>query len=244
MVLGVLVALGLGAIATEIGWRIEVRGARDAMAVELGELIGQGEERVTIDACVERRLDELARIVADAGQAGRLPPLGEPSAPPYRTWPVGVWQSTLSAQTAAHLDREVLDNYSTAYDFAEQIGFHGRRELDIWTSLYALSGPGRPFGGDEARSLRHTIAQARLANRMVALNGVRMKQVTTAYQLGYDKKEAALYGQRPRSAFPICRPIGSNIPANYGAAPGGRMVRDAIADPITRESLGLDNSKR
>ncbi|MEG3180709.1 hypothetical protein [Sphingomonas sp. LT1P40] len=234
VVLGVLIALGLGAIATEIGWWVEVRGARHAMAGELGELIGQGEERVTIDDCVERRLDELAGIVRNAEKAGRLPPIGMIGSPPHRTWPMGVWQSTLTAQTAAHLDRELLDNYSTAYDFAARISTMQERELLIWTSLYALSGPGRTFTPEEARELRQTISEARFANRLIGMSGVRMKQVTIHYGLGYDRDEAALYGASPASDFSICKPIKPEIPADYGAAPLMNATQSVLNDPLTR----------
>jgi hypothetical protein len=243
VVLGVLIALGLGAIASEIGWWIEVRSARSAMHGELGELIGQGEERVTIDRCVEQRLDALATIVRDAEAAGKLPPLGSVGAPPYRSWPMGVWQSTLAAQTAAHLDRELLDNYSTVYDFAARMSRIHENELELWTRLHSLSGPGRAFTAEEARDLRHTISDARFANRMITLSGVRMKQVTIAYGLGYDEAEARLYGGRPAVNFMICNPIPDDISAEYGQAPMDGVVKMATQHPITRRSLGLNDKK-
>ncbi|ODP36416.1 hypothetical protein [Sphingomonas turrisvirgatae] len=239
VVLGVLIALGLGAIATEIGWRVEVRGARAAMSGELGELIGQGEERVKIEACIERRLDDVARVVRDAERIGRLAPLGDIGLPPYRTWPRGVWQSTLDAQTAAHLDSELLDNYATAYDFADQMATLHRGELDIWTRLHTLSGPGRAFSAEEARTLELAISQARFANRMMALAGIRMKQVTSAYELGYDRAEADLYAKQPIAAFIICQPIATEIPTGYGQAPMRGVSQRALDNPITRASLGL-----
>lgn len=244
IVLGVLIALGLGAIASEIGWWWEVRGAREAMSGELGELIGQAEERVNIDGCIERRLDELASIVRDAEIAGKLPPIGQISTPPYRSWPVGVWQSTLAAQSAAHLDRELLDNYSTAYDFVARLSAMHDREFDAWTRLHMLVGPGRALTAEEARELRQALSQARFANRFVTLNGLRMKQVTIAYRLGYDAEEAAAYNKRPQDSFEICRPMGSDIPGAYGAAPFAGTVKRAIDNPITREGLGLDSPKR
>ena len=155
-----------------------------------------------------------------------------------------MWQSTLTAQTAAQLDRELLDNYSTAYDFAARMSSMQERELLIWTRLYALSGPGRAFTAEEARELRQAISEARFANRILAMSGIRMKQVTIHYELGYDTDEAALYGATPASDFGICKPIKSEIPADYGAAPLTNVVENVLNDPITRTSSGLGKNRK
>lgn len=238
VVLGVLIALGLGAIATEIGWKVEVWTARNAMEVELGELIGQGEEREKTYTCVEDRLDQLAGIVDAAEKAGRLPPLGPIALPPWRTWPRGIWASTVSAQTASHLDRDLLDNYSSAYVFAENLSALSLRELDVWTELAVLVGPGRAFTAAEAIELRRVIGQARMLNRMMAGNGIRLKQVVVAYDLGYDLGSAREYSERALSSYKICAPIGTTPPASYGQAPFETLIQDAHANPITRTDGG------
>ena len=110
IVLGVLIALALGAVATAIGWRIEAASARSALADELGEIIGQGLERERADQCVERKLDAIAAILTEAEHSGRLPATGSIGNPIYRTWSVGVWGSTVGADIGSHLDRE---NFST-----------------------------------------------------------------------------------------------------------------------------------
>jgi len=66
IVLGVLIALTLGAIATEIGWLIDVHNAKQAIAEELGEILGQGRERVRLHACVERKLTDISAILDGA----------------------------------------------------------------------------------------------------------------------------------------------------------------------------------
>ena len=66
IVLGVLIALTLGAVATEIGWLIDVRNAKNAIAEELGEILGQGRERVRIYPCVERKLTAIGGILDEA----------------------------------------------------------------------------------------------------------------------------------------------------------------------------------
>ena len=115
IVLGVLIALALGAVATWIGWQLDAADARRALALELGEIIGQGEERVAARTCLESRFDQIGAILDRASQTGRLPPVGDIGNPLFRTWSSGVWDSTLNAETASHMDRETLDNLSGAY---------------------------------------------------------------------------------------------------------------------------------
>lgn len=238
VVLGVLIALGLGAVAGEIGWKIEVSNARNALQVELGELIGQGQERVNVAPCVERRLDELAGIVDAAERLAKLPPLGPIGQPPWRTWPRGIWASTVSAQTASHLDRDLLDNYSSAYEFAEMLAANSERELDAWTRLTGMVGPGRVFTSQEALQLRLAIGEARMAHRMLALNGIRLKQIVDAYDLGYNPDSAREYSERPLSAFTVCAHIGTKPPASYGQAPFEDVIGIANTNPITRDDGG------
>src|SRR3954454_24229845 len=76
IVIGVLIALSLGAIATEIGWAIDVQAAKGALAEELGEMRGQGRERDRLSPCVERKLDAIGAILTEADKTGRLPPIG------------------------------------------------------------------------------------------------------------------------------------------------------------------------
>lgn len=243
VVLGVLIALGLGAVATEIGWRLEVYYARHAMEVELGELIGQGEERNNIHRCFEARFDALSVIVDTAAKGGKLPPLGNIGSPPWRTWPRGIWAST-QGETAAHMNRDLLDNYSSAYEFADALAALGAREIDVWTRLYALVGPGRALDAEEAAELRRTIGEARMINRMTVSNGLRLKQLVIAYDLGYDPGSAEAYATRPIRDFPICSPIGTAVPGTYGQAPFDTMVERVKANPFTnKKGSGVPSAK-
>lgn len=233
VVLGVLIALGLGAVATEIGWQVEVRNARHAIKIELGELVGQADERVNFAPCVETKLDAIARIIDRAEREGRLPPLGELGNPPWRSWPRGVWDSTVSAQTASHFNRDLLDNYSTAYDFAVLIADRNNREVEAWTRLSVIRGPGRAFSPQEAGMLRQVISEARYLHRMQVMAGMRMKQVADAFGLDYDVATAREYSDRDPRKERICRPVSGRGDPTYGQAPFDNVVERVRANPIT-----------
>ncbi|QNM83517.1 hypothetical protein H8M03_04070 [Sphingomonas sabuli] len=233
IILGVLVALGLGAIATEIGWRREVATSRDALAYEIGTGVGQGQLHVAKAPCVERRLDELGRIVMDAERTGRLPPVGSIELPGWHTWDSGVWESAVAAQTANHFPRDEAQGIVVFYGFVDILRENEERILELWTRFSALSGPGRPFTSAEARSLMNDLSLARLLYRQSALAAVRAEQSVDLYDLTYDRPTAASYVDRPLAMFPVCKPIPKDVPASYEQAPFKNIVERARANPLT-----------
>jgi hypothetical protein len=234
IILGVLIALGLGAVADEIGWRIEVSQARGALSLELGESIGQAVERTRFSPCVEQRLDQLAQVVDEAASTGRLPPSGDIQFPSFRTWPHGVGDGIVNSEAAAHFDRDELAAISSMNEFFAIMGELNKRELDVWTRLYVLVGPGRTLLPAEAADLRLAIGEARLVNRRLALSGIRAKQTADAYGLLYDVAAGREYVERPLPEFAICRPIGSTPPPHYGQAPMPHIIERALSTPVRR----------
>lgn len=234
IILGVLIALGLGAVATEIGWRIEVGQARRALSLELGESIGQVVERMRFSPCVERRLDEIARIVDEAASTGRLRPLGDIHTPSFRTWPHGVGDGIVTSEAAAHFYREELSAISQLNEFFAILGEVNQRELDAWTRLYSLVGPGRTLLPAEAADLRLAIGEARLMNRRLALSGIRARQTAEEYGVSYEAAFVRAAEQRPLPYFRICRPIEPNAPARYGQAPLANIIERTLRKPVRR----------
>src|SRR4051812_12724903 len=154
IVIGVLIALALGAVATEIGWAIDVRAAKGALAEELGEILGQGRDRERLYPCVERKLDAIGNILTEADRTGRLPPVGPIGDPAWRTWSHNVWDSTIGSDAASHFDRDTLDNISGVYEFVTIINRYSDEEMNAWRRLFAIVGPGREIGHEEIVSLR------------------------------------------------------------------------------------------
>ena len=233
IVLGVLIALGLGAVASEIGWQVEVAKARGALAEELGEIVGQGLERERADRCIEHKLDSIAAILTEAERSGRLPPTGSIGEPMYRTWSTGVWQSALSADVGSHMDREALDNLSGAYHFIGNINARTSDEVDAWTELFAIVGPGRQISGEEVRELRGAVSRARTAHRMILVGGLRVRQIAEAYNLPVSRGSVTEHsdGSLARYCGPIAPPAGEA----YGSAPFASLGQSARDHPIRRD---------
>ncbi|NNM75553.1 hypothetical protein HJG53_01355 [Sphingomonas sp. ID1715] len=237
IVLGVLIALALGAVATWIGWQIDVADARDSLGDELGEIAGQGRFRERTYPCAERRLDQVATILADAEKTGRLPPVGPIGEPVYLSWSRGVWDSAIASDTASHFGREELDNLSGVYEFVDIIRTRTQSELDAWTRLYAIVGPGRPIGASEIAELRAALSAARQANRQIAIAAARANQTIAAFDLPLSRDTVEEYAQVDPARY--CSAIAPADGRPYGQAPQDGALDRVLANPITRERIGV-----
>jgi hypothetical protein len=235
IVVGVVIALMLGAVATWVGWMLDAADAKRALALELGEILGQAEERVIARDCIEQRLDVLGATLDQAAATGQLPPQAAFGDPPFRTWSTGVWDSTISADIASHMDRELLDNLSGEYEFVRILSRETQAENDAWTALYAMVGPGRPITPGEVTALRASLGQARMAHRQMLIGAVRMRQIADAYELPYDRGTVAEYATsnlRDHYCAPLPPPDGKS----YGQAPFANSYERMMANPITRDN--------
>ena len=232
IICGILIALALEQAAEALRWRGEVAETRRRLSVELGTLMGQAEFRARASICVQRRLDELAAVVDDAARSGRLPALGEPSYPSLFIWGTGAWQSAVSAQALPHLNQGELRGYSDAYKFIGLVDESNRSEAKVWTALYGLAGPGRPFGAAEAAASRQAIGEARYLDYYIGGMGVRAHQSLDAYGIGFEARRYQKILSRPIESLPICKPIAGPPPLHYGEAPFRTFVSDAHAHPM------------
>lgn len=233
IVLGVVIALMLGAVASEIGWKLEVRKAKAALSSELGEIVGQALQRERADACIERRLDAIAAILDRAEASGRLPPVGDIGQPLSRTWSTDVWDATRSADIASHMERSEIDDISGVYSLIELVSDATQKEIDAWIDLYALVGPGRAVDAGELRALRGALARARAAHRMVLGGGIRIDNYVRELELPADTRDIAKY--RDESIDLVCRTAAPYAGQRYGEAPfrglGKRLREPARATP-------------
>lgn len=234
IVLGVLIALALGAIANEIGSEVEVWRANQAIANELGEAVGQGLQRQRADACIERKLSTFATILDRAETSGRLPPVGDLGRPLLRTWSTDVWNSTRSANIASQMDRERLDDLSGVYRFIARIDEATDREADAWIELFAMVGPGRAIAATEIRDLRSALSRARAAHRSIVGSSVWLDALTR--KLGLPVNRDAVDQYAAPSIRVYCAPIAPYRGERYGEAPfrgAAERAKEMSADEVS-----------
>jgi len=138
--LGVLIALGIGEVVDEIRWKFRVAAAEAAMDAELGLVHGAYTEKVALQPCLNRRLSEVAEIVATARETGRLPDIKNISNPPDHGSFGDSWQLALSSDIPLHIDNRKLMRIATIWANARYFAEAAHRERDAFDRLALLEG--------------------------------------------------------------------------------------------------------
>lgn len=218
IVLGVLVALLLGAIADDWNWRRKVADARQVIRYEVGHNMQLYKWRVEQQDCIDRRLDQLAIILQQANATGRLPPVGRIGGPGSGTWPEGVWQSQLSAETATHFPAIELASLARIYRFIEMTRDQNALDSSAWLSLQTMVGPGRAIDAGTVDRLIQAVVTARRVNASYANSELSIQRILQQSRLGpdfpqLDPKNPPVIGT---GRDVICKPIRTLVPAAYG----------------------------
>lgn len=223
IVLGILIALGGEQLIETLHWRYEVRDTDARLARELGANAAIAMQRMHTASCIEKRLDEIASIIDTAATNGKLPPIAALGRPTLYLWGHGTWDSAVASQTAAHFPVARLQNYAVAYQLITRLGELNQRELEAWTELYVVVGPGRPFDASAAESARLATTRARLLSREVqGLSGnlrERVKALDLPTEISARVSSLEAQARQPLSSYEICRPMGKEISPTYGQAP-------------------------
>lgn len=189
IVLGVSIALAAEQGVEWWHWRNQVAEAREAISREIAFNIVMGMDQAYASHCAQSRLDTLTQVLDEAVKTGHLPPLGDFHQPPLRGWPSGAWTSVLSSQTAAHFPRDELIGLAQQYEYIT----HGRDlqtdQVNVWSDLHQMAGPGRPFTPAEAAPLRAAIVRARTLDRYIGLIGVALYNTASELKIAFSKED-------------------------------------------------------
>lgn len=213
VVLGVLIALGIGEIAEAIRWEVRASTAETAIRTELSRDAGVFEERALLVNCLQRRLGELNAIVAAARRSGQLPRIGEIGRPSIRPIEHAAWGSTSGSETLLHIDAERRKGIGLIY--AQMSGYSEEvlAEHEMWAALKVLeNSPGR-ISDDLLADAAGTLARLSFISWA---NGVTASQLATyikgqgirpSYFIIFDRegrREEVLATTKQR---PICQPL-------------------------------------
>jgi hypothetical protein len=143
IVLGVLIALGIGEIADDVRWRFKVQGSETAMRAELGAIRRVLNERIAAHDCIERRLTAIGAILQEARRGRAVPPLSNLAAPPYRLIENTAFEVARDEGVSLHMPRERWRMYAAAYDIVSGMyGSFADPERARWDTLRLLEAPG------------------------------------------------------------------------------------------------------
>ena len=255
VVLGVCIALAAEQTLEWLHWRSQVVEAREIIATELAYSVEGAIIRIRAQPCMERRYDELARILDTATKSGSLPPVGDIGLPPRNAWRSGAWDSVVASQTATHFPRQQLADISHTYKALETLEQVYNSETDDWRDLYAIVGPGRRLDPASEAELRKALSRARSSSRSIAsLSGVMMTYVKSldlsfgpddfakiAHAKHVPLTEARRGLSERNSTATICGPI-SAVPATYGQ--GQFSYLPSVVDDMVKAIPDFDGGER
>jgi hypothetical protein len=115
VVLGVLIALGIGEIADNLRWKYRARASTELIDAELARNAASFEERAMLQPCIERRIDELQGIVAGARRSGQLPDVGSIGRMPVRGIETAAWEEAVSSGTIVHMNSRQRSGLASMY---------------------------------------------------------------------------------------------------------------------------------
>lgn len=170
VVLGVVIALGLGEIVDSVNWANRREQAQAALASELSAAVNSSVERQVISGCLERRLAQVAMVLDKAATTGRLPAIRDFPRPPMRPWRSTVWETAVASQAASRFPIKTLNRLGRAYQTIDQVRAWNVEEKAAWTSLTLLEGAERPFNPQLEIYLRDAHAKAKYYARLIPLS--------------------------------------------------------------------------
>jgi hypothetical protein len=139
IVIGVLIAIGGEQLVEMLHWRAVVAAERKSLDAEVADHWDALHSRVGMQPCVDRRLAELATLIArhDAGQPlGKLRPVGRPG---YFGEDRSAWQMAVADQSLQHMAPEVRTRYAGtigSYDIFTRVT---NDERAAWLSLQQIN---------------------------------------------------------------------------------------------------------
>ena len=167
VVLGVLIALGLGEVANGIRWRFDAAEARSAMLTDFERDAGVMHERQLARSCIERRLGDVEALVKQARRSGELPLVGAIGRPPTRPLVTAAWDMSVSSGVLPHLSRADASGFSADFDMIKEMAGDFKTKRALWAKLSALENAPGPVSQEFLDELMFTTAELRKGSAYV-----------------------------------------------------------------------------
>lgn len=213
IVLGVLIALGIGEVADDLRWKAKASNSMRAMRTELSQAAGVLDERVLAQPCLNRRLEQLDRLVRDARRTRSLPDLPTIGRPPVRPLLTVGWDDALDGGVLSHLnasDRTMLGlNYPLLKAYPGEVN----QEAGLWATLHIIQGTPGPVSDEILSQASVTIAQLQWASQLNHVNAEQLRESIVAtgikpnYHLIFDRDGSRADVVKQLSSRQICQPF-------------------------------------
>ena len=161
IVIGVLIALAAGQVVETIHERQLATEARENVSAEAATNIGFIRDRLSVQACIDRRLGELQAILSRTGEGPLTPQPTWVSRPPLWPFFFGRWEAaTASGRNSLFSSREQA-RFSILYRVFSEFDADQAREQAVWSELRALEWWQGPLGPQARLSFTQALQQAK-----------------------------------------------------------------------------------
>ena len=212
VVLGVLIALGIGEIAEAVRWRIRVDNSMAAVRIEMAGNRWNLAERVALQPCMGRRLEAIGTILAEARRTGVLPRIDAAGTTAFRMIDTSAFEVALSEGVPLHMDRAEARRVALLYDMST--GLYGElveKEQESWRTLQLLEGPGGPVGGDLVTVLLQAWVNAKSQGRLIGIMALEGDRHMAEYGIPAIRDDEETWTERDFrervAKVPICGPM-------------------------------------
>jgi hypothetical protein len=200
VVAGVLIALVLQEMATNLRDRQRVSAMRASMSGEIADFAEILSLRKRSRLCIGAKLDALEGLLARRGSIGPRQNVGRPS---YFFSSQGAWNSASSDLLSTHVSPEIFRTYGEIYEAVERYASLAEREQAHWITLQSLERQDEPIAGERRWRLLEAVAGAR--NEALIMNAIAEQMTTLAGRL--DIKPNGALAELNVGALPICRKL-------------------------------------
>jgi hypothetical protein len=211
VVLGVLIALGIGEIADWGRWQWRIAVGTEAMRAELaGNRFNVAERRV-YQPCVVERLAQIGSILGEARRTHRLPNVGAIGNPGKRPIETSALDTATGEGVLLHMRRERAREYTANYRMSAYYDQEAELEIAPWATLTLLEGAPGPVDSDLLATLLDAWSQAKARARWVALiaeqsdEGLKADGIAIEGLLPGSTYEA--FDARTRKRMSLCKPL-------------------------------------
>lgn len=161
IVLGVLIALGFEQVVQSIHERNMAAEARQNVRDEATVNLDALRDRNDVQGCIERRLDEISRILEAAGDGPLKTQPGWVGYPP--TWPFfhGRWDAATASGRSSLFPFDEQQRFAFLYEIFARYDEYQAREQAAWAQLRALETWHGPLSAEARLSFVNALQQAK-----------------------------------------------------------------------------------
>lgn len=161
IVLGVLLALGAGQVLETVHEQSIAAEARENIRAEATFNLSSIQERLELQGCIERRLNDLSYILSKAGDGALQPQPSWIGRPPTGPFFRGRWNAATASGRNSLFPSEEQERFSVLYEIFARYDEYQAREQMVWAQLRALETWQGPLGAEARLSFANALQQAK-----------------------------------------------------------------------------------